>query len=207
MAPLLPAGASAIPLPEVPIRGRGLRRPGRLGDGLRERRRSRAGGAARRRSAARCQRPARSQRRPRDLRLAGLPVANVSTSRRDGRRYVHLRLEVDDIRRLSGRADFAWSTYRLRRSRRRGGYAQQVGAGRGASSARSAGPARTGRVPAAPAKPRHVSQLPVARGPPRQHHRLGAAARRAARAARRSTSPSAWTAIRSWPTPCCCSGR
>jgi hypothetical protein len=39
-------------------------------------------------------------------------VASVTTSRREGRRYVHLRIEVDDIRRLGDAAPFAWSTYR-----------------------------------------------------------------------------------------------
>lgn len=39
-------------------------------------------------------------------------VESVTTSRREGRRYVHLRLEVPDIRRLSEAAPFAWSTYR-----------------------------------------------------------------------------------------------
>jgi len=39
-------------------------------------------------------------------------VASVTTTRREGRRYVHLRLEVDDIRRLGEAAPFAWSTYR-----------------------------------------------------------------------------------------------
>ena len=39
-------------------------------------------------------------------------VASVTTSRREGRRYVHLRLDVDDIRRLGEAAPFAWSTYR-----------------------------------------------------------------------------------------------
>ena len=39
-------------------------------------------------------------------------VASVTTSRREGRRYVHLRLEVDDIRRLGEAPLFAWSTYR-----------------------------------------------------------------------------------------------
>lgn len=43
----------------------------------------------------------------------GVRVAAVSLSRRQGRRYVHLRLEVDDIRRLSQVAPFAWSTYGL----------------------------------------------------------------------------------------------
>jgi hypothetical protein len=40
-------------------------------------------------------------------------VASVSLSRREGRRYVHLRLEVDDIRRLSELAPFAWSRYQF----------------------------------------------------------------------------------------------
>ena len=39
-------------------------------------------------------------------------VTNVSTSRRDGRRYVHLRINVADIRKLSQAAPFAWSQYR-----------------------------------------------------------------------------------------------
>ncbi len=39
-------------------------------------------------------------------------VASVTTSRREGRRYVHLRLDVDDIRRLGEAPPFAWSTYR-----------------------------------------------------------------------------------------------
>jgi hypothetical protein len=39
-------------------------------------------------------------------------VASVTISRREGRRYVHLRLDVDDIRRLGEAAPFAWSTYR-----------------------------------------------------------------------------------------------
>jgi hypothetical protein len=43
----------------------------------------------------------------------GVSVASVSLSRREGRRYVHLRLEVDDIRRLSQLAPFAWSRYQF----------------------------------------------------------------------------------------------
>lgn len=39
-------------------------------------------------------------------------VASVTTSRREGRRYVHLRLEVPDVRKLSESPQFAWSTYR-----------------------------------------------------------------------------------------------
>lgn len=43
----------------------------------------------------------------------GARVASVSTSRREGRRYVHLRIETDDIRTLSQTAPFAWSAYGL----------------------------------------------------------------------------------------------
>lgn len=43
----------------------------------------------------------------------GVTVGSVSLSRREGRRYVHLRLEVDDIRRLGELAPFAWSRYQL----------------------------------------------------------------------------------------------
>lgn len=43
----------------------------------------------------------------------GARVASVSTSRREGRRYVHLRVEADDIRSLSTLAPFAWSAYGL----------------------------------------------------------------------------------------------
>jgi hypothetical protein len=41
-------------------------------------------------------------------------VASVTTSRREGRRYVHLRLDVPDIRRLGEAPPFAWSAYRYR---------------------------------------------------------------------------------------------
>jgi hypothetical protein len=41
-------------------------------------------------------------------------VTSVTSSRRDGRRYVHLRIDVADIRRLSEAAPFAWSSYRYR---------------------------------------------------------------------------------------------
>jgi hypothetical protein len=41
-------------------------------------------------------------------------VASVTTSRREGRRYVHLRITVDDIRKLGASAPFAWSDYGYR---------------------------------------------------------------------------------------------
>jgi hypothetical protein len=43
----------------------------------------------------------------------GARVASVSLSRREGRRYVHLRIETDDIRALGAVTPFAWSTYGL----------------------------------------------------------------------------------------------
>ena len=42
---------------------------------------------------------------------AGVRVIRVSGSRRHNRRFVHLRIEVADIRRLSDVAPFAWSRY------------------------------------------------------------------------------------------------
>ena len=45
----------------------------------------------------------------------GATVTRVSLSRRDGRRFVHVSLDVDDIRRLSKVAPFAWSSYTLDR--------------------------------------------------------------------------------------------
>jgi hypothetical protein len=43
----------------------------------------------------------------------GARVASVSVSRREGRRYVHLRIEADDIRQLSEIRPFGWSAYRF----------------------------------------------------------------------------------------------
>jgi hypothetical protein len=41
-------------------------------------------------------------------------VVSVSTSRRDGRPFVHLRIEVDDVSRLDQAPPFAWSRYEFR---------------------------------------------------------------------------------------------
>ena len=43
-------------------------------------------------------------------------VASVTTSRREGRRYVHLRINVADIRKLGEAPLFAWSEYAYRES-------------------------------------------------------------------------------------------
>lgn len=43
----------------------------------------------------------------------GVELAGLSDSRRDGRRFVHVTVEVDDVRRLSRVPPFSWSTYEL----------------------------------------------------------------------------------------------
>jgi hypothetical protein len=40
-------------------------------------------------------------------------VTRVNTSRRNNRRFAHLRLEVDDVRRLGEAPPFAWSSYQF----------------------------------------------------------------------------------------------
>jgi hypothetical protein len=66
-------------------------------------------------------------------------VTRVNVSRHDGRRFVHLRIDVDDVRKLSQAAPFAWSTYRLDRRGDQMLYRQTVGAS--AASAAAAGAA------------------------------------------------------------------
>jgi hypothetical protein len=55
-------------------------------------------------------------------------VISVTTSRRDNRRYVHLRLETDDIRRLAQVPPFAWSRYGFERRDNVVVFTQSVGA-------------------------------------------------------------------------------
>ena len=55
----------------------------------------------------------------------------VSQSRRSNRRFVHVRLDVDDIRRLGEVAPFAWSTYQFARDGDLFEYRQTVGAAAG----------------------------------------------------------------------------
>ena len=56
-------------------------------------------------------------------RLSGEP----SASRRANRRFIHVKLEVDDIRRLGEAAPFAWSTYDLKRDGDLYVYRQAIG--------------------------------------------------------------------------------
>jgi hypothetical protein len=45
----------------------------------------------------------------------GIRVTAVSQSRRSGRRFLHVRLAVDDVRKLASTRPFAWSSYRFDR--------------------------------------------------------------------------------------------
>lgn len=45
----------------------------------------------------------------------GVHVTSIRLSRREGRRFVHVRMDVDDIRRLPRTAPFSWSSYQFRR--------------------------------------------------------------------------------------------
>jgi hypothetical protein len=55
-------------------------------------------------------------------------VTWVRESRRSGRRFVHVRLDADDITRLSTAAPFAWSSYAFRRDGDEFVYRQTIGA-------------------------------------------------------------------------------
>ena len=62
-------------------------------------------------------------------------VTRISSSRRLGRRFVHIRLTVQDVRQLPGSAPFAWATYSLAQQGAQYIYKQTVGA----SAARDVG--------------------------------------------------------------------
>lgn len=55
----------------------------------------------------------------------------VTTSRRSNRRFVHVRVDVDDIRRLAEAAPFAWSAYQFRQDGDLFVYRQALGAAAG----------------------------------------------------------------------------
>jgi len=54
-------------------------------------------------------------------------VTWVRPSRRNGRRYIHVRLDVDDVRKLGEQAPFAWSAYRFNRDDGVFAYEQIIG--------------------------------------------------------------------------------
>jgi hypothetical protein len=55
-------------------------------------------------------------------------VRQVSQSRRSGRRFLHVRLDVDDVRRLGATPPFQWSRYEFRRQDEGYVYQQSIGA-------------------------------------------------------------------------------
>jgi hypothetical protein len=56
-------------------------------------------------------------------------VMRVTTSRRRGRQYVHVRLETDDVRTLAAAGPFSWSSYSLARPDETVVYKQAVAGG------------------------------------------------------------------------------
>jgi hypothetical protein len=58
----------------------------------------------------------------------GVGVREVSTYRRHGRRFIHVRLDVADIAELPRLAPLSWSRYRLERVDQEFRFAQEVGA-------------------------------------------------------------------------------
>jgi len=60
--------------------------------------------------------------------IPGSPPPRLTLSRRDGRRFVHIGLDVPDVRQLQRQRMFAWSTYRFDRESDNFVYRQRVGA-------------------------------------------------------------------------------
>jgi hypothetical protein len=58
----------------------------------------------------------------------GVSVSQINSSRRNGRRFLHMRLKVDDIRRLHDASAFGWERFALLRSGDEYVYTQTVGA-------------------------------------------------------------------------------
>ena len=66
-------------------------------------------------------------------------VASVTMSRRENRRYVHLRLTVDDIRKLADSRLFAWSQYGYRENDGVYEYTQKMGGASAGDLSKQAG--------------------------------------------------------------------
>jgi hypothetical protein len=58
----------------------------------------------------------------------GVRVVRVTSSRRQGRRYAHVRLEVDDVRKLGAAPAFSWASVRLERMGELYRYREDLGA-------------------------------------------------------------------------------
>jgi hypothetical protein len=67
----------------------------------------------------------------------GTQVTRVTSWRRSNRRFVQVRLDVSDIRRLGDAAPFAWSAYRFRQDGNLFIYLQTVGAAAGKNPGRA----------------------------------------------------------------------
>lgn len=57
----------------------------------------------------------------------GVRVTRISSSRRHGRRFVHLRLDIADVRKLNETRAFSWATARLSHQGDQYVYRQQIG--------------------------------------------------------------------------------
>ena len=68
------------------------------------------------------------RQRVRELFAGPASDVTLSLSRRDGRRFVHISLQVDDVRQLASIRPFSWSTYAFSRDADRADYRQTVGA-------------------------------------------------------------------------------
>ena len=66
--------------------------------------------------------------------MPGSPPPRVTFSRRHGRRFVHVSVDVQDVRQLHTQPMFAWSTYQFDRVSDSVTYRQRVGAVAGASN-------------------------------------------------------------------------
>jgi len=99
--------------------------------------------------------------------MPGIPAPRLTLSRRDGRRFVHISLDVPDVRQLQRQPMFAWSTYRFDRERDSFVYRQQVGAPAGHSSS---GTEWTGREMVV-FKMHIPSEIPYHNAPSRQTER------------------------------------
>jgi hypothetical protein len=75
----------------------------------------------------------------------GVRVTSVTQSRRSGRRFVHVRLSVDDVRALGSTKPFAWSTYQFDRTGNQFVYRQTVGAPSSGSAGAASGAGWNGR--------------------------------------------------------------
>jgi hypothetical protein len=68
----------------------------------------------------------------------GSPAPRLTLSRRNGRRFVHVSIEVPDVRQMARQRMFAWSTYQFNRDSDSVVYRQHVGAAADAVIDRSA---------------------------------------------------------------------